>query len=88
MHLVAPRAQLGGVVLVHLPELYTASSSTMPCPHTNPHLNFPPDGFHRASESTPGHERGVAIRDNHSPLVILELMVYNSITDDPEDPLL
>ena len=29
-HFVALRAQLGGVVLVHLPELYTAYSSTTP----------------------------------------------------------
>ena len=68
-HLVAPRAQLGGVVLVHLPELYTAYSSTVPCPNPSLLLNFSPDGFHRAWESTPGHEKRVAIRDNHGPLV-------------------
>ena len=86
-HLVAPRAQLGGLVLVHRPELYTAYSSTVPCPNLNPLLNFPPHSFHRARESTPGHEKSVAIRDNHGPLVILELVMYNSIADVPENPL-
>ena len=80
-HLVALRAQLRGVVLAHLPEFYNACSSTMPCPNPNPLRNFPADGFHRAWESTPGHERGVDIRDNHGPLVTLELLMYNPITE-------
>ena len=67
-HLVAFRAQLGGVVSVHLSELCTLNPS---CPVFIPTFfaTFPPDGFHRPWESTPGHERGVAIRDNHGPLV-------------------
>ena len=42
-HLVAPREQFGGVVVIHLPELCTAYFSTMPCPNSTPIRNFPPD---------------------------------------------
>ena len=85
-HLVAPRAQLGGAVLLNLVELYTPSPSTMPCPNTDP-LTQLPDGFYWTGQSIPGLERAIVIRDNHGLFVILELVTYNPIADVLDNPL-